>query len=98
KSPPPVDGLVDDGYVYEADDGEHSPGTCTGGGAPHVAMQHDVGDVDKPENKSGGQTGIPCPPSSPGGAPPDGAGEEGEGDEDGSYFGGGTSQPVPAFI
>src|SRR5947209_5110842 len=95
---PPVNGFVDDGDVYEANDGEDGPSSCTGRGAAHVAAQHDVGDVDEPEDESGGQTGIPCPPCSPGGTPPDGTGEQGEGDEDGPYFSGSTGEPVPALV
>src|SRR6266571_8617004 len=95
---PPVDGFVDDGNVHEADDGEDGSGTRTGRCASHVTTQHDVGNVDEPENKGGGQASIPRPPCSPGGTSPDRAGDQSQGDENGSYFSGSAGQPVPTFI
>src|SRR5947209_11420516 len=95
---PPINGFVDDGDVYEAHDGEDGSRPCAGRSTTHVAPQHDVSNVDEPEDESSGQASIPCPPCSPGGASPDGAGEQGKGDEDGPYFRGGTGEPVPVFV
>src|SRR5205823_12714021 len=95
---PPVDRFIDDGYIDDAYDGKHGSRAGTGGRSTHVAAQHHISDVNKPEDQGCGQAGIPCPPCSPGRSSPDGAGYEGEGDKDGSYFSRGLGQPVPAFI
>src|SRR5438477_250556 len=95
---PPVDGFVDDGYVDDTDDGKDSSCTCAGRGSTHVVAQHDIADVDKPQDQRGGEAGVPCPPCAPGRAAPDGACEQGEGKKDGAEFSGSTGQPIPAFI
>src|SRR5437588_10559613 len=95
---PPVDRFVDDGYIDDADDGKHSARAGAGGRLTHVAAQHHIPDVNKPEDQGCGQAGIPCPPCSPGRSSPDGARYEGQDDKDGSYFGGGARAPVPTFV
>src|SRR5436305_15262865 len=95
---PPVDRFIDDGYIDDAYDGKHGARAGTGGRSTHIAAQHHIPDVNKPEDQGCGQAGIPCPTRSPGRSYPDGAGYVVQGDKDGSYFSRGKGQSVLAFI
>ena len=58
------------------------------------AAQQQVADVEQPEQKIGGEAGVPGPPDAPGGAAPEHAGDEADaGVEDGD-FGGGEGEGV----
>src|SRR5215470_1368375 len=95
---PPVDGFVDDGDINEADDAKDSGGSGAGRGATHVIAQHEVADVDKPEDERRGKFGVPGPPCAPGSAAPDGAGYESQGGEEGPKFSGRACCVVPTFV
>src|SRR5947209_373668 len=95
---PPVDRLINNGNVDKADDSKNCGGSRALMSAAHVAAQHQVANVDEPQDQGCGQACIPCPPCAPCGLAPDGAGDECQRDEDGSKFGRGTRSPVPAFI
>ena len=95
---PPVHRLIDDRDIDEANDRQYRAGARAGRGAAHVAAQHEIADIDKPEDQGRGQARIPRPPRTPGCSSPDRAGDQSEGEKHRSQFRCGARDPIPAFI
>src|SRR6516164_6347011 len=98
QSAPPVDGLVNDRDIDNTNDGEHCGSASAGIGSAHVASQHQIAYVEKPENQGCRQAGIPGPPGSPNGFTPDGACYQRQRDKESSRLCGSTRSPIPTFI
>src|SRR5436305_7106831 len=98
QSAPPIDRLINDRYIDDADNCQHGSGTSAGWSTAHIATQHQIADVDKPEDQSCRQAGIPGPPGTPDGPTPDRTGDQRQCDEKGPKLGRSTSCPVPTFI
>jgi hypothetical protein len=90
---PPADGHVDDRDIDGGEDGEDC-GEGLGLASRGETTQHEVADVEEPEQKHAGEAGIPCPPDAPGYAPPDRAGDEGDAGVDDGYLRGGEGEGV----
>src|ERR1035437_5593937 len=84
--PPPANGHVVDRHIHKADNAHHRCQDCRTPGIDDVASQHEVGDKQKPQNEGEGQARVPCPPDTPGGFCPQGAGDDYAGAEDKPYF------------
>src|SRR6266568_4528306 len=95
---PPVHGFVNDRHIDEADDTEDGGGTRASRGASHIAAQHQVADVDKPEHQRGREFRVPGPPGAPDWTSPEGAGYQGERGKDGAKLGRGARRVVPTLV
>ncbi len=90
---PEADGHVDDGDVDGGEDGEDGgEGLGLAGGGEFA--QHQVADVEQPEQQHAGEARVPCPPDAPFGAAPEHAGPEADGGVDDGDLGGGEGPGV----
>ncbi len=90
---PPADGHVDDGDVNRGEDGEDG---CQGVGLAgrREPAQHQIADIEEPEQKHAGKARIPRPPDSPSCARPEHAGEEADAGVDDRHFGSSEGEGV----
>jgi len=72
---PPADGHVDNGDVHRGKDREDS---CEGVGLAGRGepTQHQIADIEEPQQKHAGKARVPGPPDAPGRACPEHAGEQ----------------------
>src|ERR1035438_9989520 len=67
---PPAVGHIDNRHVESAEDAQDGS-KCLHLRSGGKAAEQQVADVDKPENESGCEACVPCPPDAPGAAAPD---------------------------
>ncbi len=90
---PPADRHIDDRHIHGGEDGENGGErlALAGGGE---APQHQVADVEQPEQQHAGKARVPRPPDAPGSASPDAAGDQADSGVDHGDFGGGEGESV----